>query len=139
MQAEDSTPELNRLTKRLTGANQRMQSVINRLTPKIQPHGNKLTSDQAHLAESHKLEQQLKNITRKILGRQEDGIRKLSVGLEDEIVQTLEGIQIRLMILSKEISASGEYFKKDIAAMQNLVRHCTTALTSFIDYRTNLS
>ena len=83
------------------------------------------------LEESLNLEQQLQQMTRQILIAKEDGRKKMSLHLQDEIVQTLEGIHLRLLVLNKEVSAGSEDFEKEIAITQDLVRQSVQVIHTF--------
>lgn len=83
------------------------------------------------LQESRHLQKHLQQITREILTVKEDGSKKMSLRLQDEIVQTLEGIHLRLLVLSKEVTASDEDFKKEIAITQKLVQQSVEVINSF--------
>jgi signal transduction histidine kinase len=73
------------------------------------------------LEESRRLEQHLRQLTHRILTAQEDKRKKMSHDLQDEIAQTLLGINVRLLTLKKDAAASANGFKKDIAKTQKLV------------------
>lgn len=83
------------------------------------------------LEESLNFENQLQQITRQILIVKEDGRKKMSLHLQDEIVQTLEGIHLRLLVLNKEVSAGREDFKKEIAITQDLVLNSVGVINKF--------
>jgi signal transduction histidine kinase len=78
-------------------------------------HSNKL------LEESRGLQVYLRHLTHKILRAHEDKRTKLSRELQDEIAQTLLGINVRLLSLKKEAVANAEGFQKEIANTQRLV------------------
>jgi signal transduction histidine kinase len=73
------------------------------------------------LQESHRLQKHLRELTQKILTAQEDKRNKMSLDLQDEIAQTLLGINVRLLTLKKEAAVNVKRFKKDIALTQRLV------------------
>jgi signal transduction histidine kinase len=73
------------------------------------------------LEESRRLEQHLRQLTHRILTAQEDKRKKMSHDLQDEIAQTLLGINVRLLTLKKDAAASAKGFKEDIAKTQKLV------------------
>ena len=81
--------------------------------------------------ESCTLQKQLKETTRQILIEKAESRKKMSLRLQDEIVQTLEGIHLRLLILSKEVSIGSEDFKKDIAITQGLVQQSLEVINTF--------
>ena len=83
------------------------------------------------LAESHQLHSRLKEMTRKIISAHEDGRTKMSLSLQDNILQTLEGVHLRLLLLSKEVSASSEDFQKEIAITQELLQQSVEVIDRF--------
>lgn len=76
----------------------------------------------ALLGESRRLQKQLRHFTRQILVTQEAARTKLSLGLQNEVVQTLAGAQLRLLVLKNEMLASNKDFQKMIAVTQRLVQ-----------------
>ena len=83
------------------------------------------------LEESHKLEARLQEMARKILSVNEDGRKKMSLCLQDDILQTLEGIHMRLLVLSKEVSAGSKDFDKEIAITQRLLQQSVGFINRF--------
>ena len=55
----------------------------------------------------------------------------MSLCLQDGIVQTLEGIHLRLLVLNREVSASSEDFQNEIAITQKLVQQSLEVINSF--------
>ena len=83
------------------------------------------------LKESHQLQARLKEMARRIISVHEDGRSKMSLKLQDDILQTLEGIHLRLLVLSKEVSASSEGFQKEIAITQRLLQQSVEVINRF--------
>lgn len=79
-------------------------------------------SSAALLEESRRLQKQLRHFTQQILVTQEAARTKLSHGLQNEVVQTLAGAQLRLLVLKNEMLGSNRDFKKMIAVTQRLVQ-----------------
>jgi signal transduction histidine kinase len=73
------------------------------------------------LRESLRLQTSLRQLTHKVLAAQEDERKKLSRELQDEIAQTLLGINVRLLNLKQEARSNSKGFKKEIASAQRLV------------------
>jgi signal transduction histidine kinase len=73
------------------------------------------------LAESRKLQEHLKHLTRRILSAQEEERKKVSYALQEEIAQTLLGINVRLSALLKGNAAHALDLKKEVASTQRLV------------------
>lgn len=74
------------------------------------------------LEESRQLQEHLRMISRQILSGQEESRQRVSLELRDEIVQTLFGINVRLLALKARNWANHEELKKEIASTQQLVR-----------------
>ena len=84
------------------------------------------------LQESRHLQKHLQEITRKILTVKEEGRKKMSLRLQDEIVQTLEGIHLRLLVLNKEVTANNEGFQNEIANTQKLVQQSVEVINGYV-------
>jgi len=83
------------------------------------------------LAESHRLQKHLRRLTHQILTAQEDKRKKISRDLQDEIAQSLLGINVRLLTLKKEAAINAQGFKKDIASTQRLVDKSVKSIKRF--------
>ena len=84
------------------------------------------------LEESHRLQNHLRQLTRKILTAQESKRKRLSNELQDEIAQTLLGINVRLLTLRKEAAINARSLKKDIASTQRLVDKASKTIKRFV-------
>ena len=73
------------------------------------------------LKESLKLQNSLRQLTHQVLAAQEDERKKMSRELQDEIAQTLLGINVRLFTLKQESRTNTAGFKNKIASTQQLV------------------
>jgi signal transduction histidine kinase len=73
------------------------------------------------LKESLQLQEGLRQLTHRVLAAQEDERKKISVELQDEIGQTLLGINVRLLSLKQEARTNTKGLKKEIASTQRLV------------------
>jgi hypothetical protein len=73
------------------------------------------------LDESLQLQRRLRRLTHRILTAQEDDRKTISQKLENEIAQTLLGINVRLVTLQREARGHTKRFKKDIASTQQAV------------------
>src|SRR6185503_6787662 len=83
------------------------------------------------LEESRALQKHLRHLTYKILTAQEHKRKKISRELQNEIAQTLLGINVRLLTLKKEAVANALSFKKDIASTQHLVNKANKTIKRF--------
>jgi signal transduction histidine kinase len=73
------------------------------------------------LEESLELQKRLRQLTHRVLAVQEDDRRKISHELQDEIAQTLLGINVRLLSLKSEARKNTAGLKNEIASTQRLV------------------
>jgi signal transduction histidine kinase len=122
---------LNRRTAKLAATNRALKQGIARHKTvetglrKSGEHSKKL------LEESHHLQKHLQYLTRQMLSAQEDKRKKLSNSLQDEIAQTLLGINVRLLTLKQETVFNARGFKKDIASTQRLVEQSIRSINRF--------
>ena len=73
------------------------------------------------LEESLQLQQRLRQLTHRVLSAHEDERRNISRELQDEIGQTLLGINVRLLSLKQEARINTKGLKNKIATTQRLV------------------
>jgi signal transduction histidine kinase len=73
------------------------------------------------LKESLQLQEGLRQLTHQVLVAQEDERKKISRELQDEIGQTLLGINVRLLSLKQEARNNTSGLKNEIASTQRLV------------------
>ena len=83
------------------------------------------------LAESRRLQEHLQRLAHRIFSAQEDKRKKISRDLQDEIAQTLLGINVRLLTLKKEAAVNAEGLKKEIASTQRLVDKSVKSIKRF--------
>lgn len=122
---------LDRRTMDLATTNRSLkQSIVGRKTveealKKSGGHSQKL------LQESRRLQKHLRHLTHQILTAQEDKRKKISRDLQDEIAQTLLGINVRLLTLKKAAAVNARDFKKDIASTHRLVDKSVRSIKRF--------
>jgi signal transduction histidine kinase len=73
------------------------------------------------LEESLQLQKRLRLLTHRVLVAQEDDRKSISRELQDEIAQTLLGINVRLLSLKREARLNTKGLKNEIASTQRLV------------------
>jgi PAS domain S-box-containing protein len=83
------------------------------------------------LAESERLQEQLRQLSRQILLAQEDERKRISRELHDVIAQTLTGINVRLAALKKQAASNTKYLDRDIARTQRLVEKSVNIVHEF--------
>jgi len=112
---------LNQRTLELAAANRQLQRGILRrksveaALKKNGEHYGKLLRDSVQLQEG------LRQLTHEVLAAQENERRKLSRALQDEIAQTLLGINVRLITLKQEAHGNTMGLKQGIASTRRLV------------------
>jgi len=74
-----------------------------------------------NLKESLQLQKRLRQLTHRVLTEQEDERKKISHELQDDIAQTLLGINVRLLSLQQNARNNHGGIKKEIASTQRLV------------------
>jgi signal transduction histidine kinase len=74
------------------------------------------------LDQSRRMQEHLRDLTRKILTAHEDERREISRELHDEIAQTLTGINVQLANLKRQAAVDTRGLKGKIAGTQRLVR-----------------
>jgi signal transduction histidine kinase len=73
------------------------------------------------LKDSLQLQEELRQLTHQVLAAQEDERKKISRELQDEIAQTLLGINVRLLSLKQEARVNTKGLRNEIANTQRLV------------------
>lgn len=83
------------------------------------------------LEKSRLLEERLQEHARKIMASNEAERKQLSLLLQDEIAQTLLGLQMTLLALNKEASNNHDHLVKEINTTQRLVNESVQTITRF--------
>jgi signal transduction histidine kinase len=73
------------------------------------------------LKDSLQLQEGLRRLTHQVLAAQEEERKKISLELQDEVAQTLLGINVRLLTLKQESRLNTRGLKAEIAGTQRLV------------------
>ena len=126
--ARQSKLDLNRLTETLDGRTAKLASTNRRLQrgiirrksveaalKKSGVHYSKLLKDSLHL------QARLRELTHQVLAAQENERKKMSRELQNEIAQTLLGINARLLSLKHAARMNTHGLKNEIATTQRLV------------------
>ena len=115
------TETLGRRTRELVVTNLQLKSGVRRrkrveaALKKSGVHYAKLLKDSLHLQEG------LRQLTHQVLAAQEEDRKKISLELQDEVAQTLLGINVRLLSLKQESQNNTKGLKLEIASTQRLV------------------
>ncbi len=130
--------QLDRLNASLTARTQEVKESRRKLQAGIARRQNAeaalKTSREASgrlLEEARHLQRYLQDMAHAVFSAREKVRKTMSHTLQDEIAQTLLGIQFRLMALKKEVSVSNEDFEKEIAITQQLVEKSAYTLKHF--------
>jgi signal transduction histidine kinase len=83
------------------------------------------------LAQSDRLQEQLRQLSRQTLLAQEEERREISRELHDVIAQTLTGINVRLAALAKEAATNTKGLDRNIARTQRLVEKSVDIVHQF--------
>jgi len=133
--ARQSKSDLNRLKETLsrrtaelaTNNRQLQRGIIRRkaLEATLKKSGEHYTR---LLKESLQLQEGFRQLTRRVLAAQEDERGEISRELQDEIAQTLLGINVRLLSLKQEARSNSRGLKNEIASTQRLVVKSTRSV-----------
>ena len=77
------------------------------------------------------MQKHLRRLTHRILSAQEDKRKQISRDLQDEIAQTLLGINVRLLTLKKEAAIDANGLEKEIASTQRFVDKSVKSIKRF--------
>jgi signal transduction histidine kinase len=83
------------------------------------------------LRDSHHLQRHLRHMTHQLLFAQESERKRISRELNDEIAQTLLGINVRLLTLKQAAKGSPENLAQEIANTQRLVEDSLQSINRF--------
>lgn len=83
------------------------------------------------LAESYRMQQQLRHLSHQILVAHEEERKKISRELHDEVGQILAGVNIRLATLKNESAIHNRSIKRKIASTQQLVEKSMRTIHRF--------
>jgi signal transduction histidine kinase len=85
------------------------------------------------LKDSRMLEEHLQGMARKVLSANEAERRKMSLQLNDEIVQSLLAINLRMLALKKEVADNHADLTREIAVTQRLVEDSAQIIRHLAD------
>jgi signal transduction histidine kinase len=83
------------------------------------------------LEESLQLQKRLRQLTHRVMAAQEDERKSISRELQDEIAQTLLGINVRLLSLKQQARSRTSDLKNEIASTQRLVLKSARSVRRF--------
>jgi two-component system, NarL family, sensor histidine kinase DegS len=112
---------LARRTDELAASNRQLQKGVARRKVMEDAFAKRGKHHQKSLEESLELQKRLRQLTHQVLSAQEDERKKISRELQDEIAQTLLGINVRLLTLKQEARSNTKGLKNKIANTEQLV------------------
>jgi signal transduction histidine kinase len=112
---------LGQRTLELAATNRQLQRGVARRKAMENDFAKSGKHHQKCLEESLQLQKRLRQLTHRVLAAQEADRREISAELQDEIAQTLLGINVRLLSLKQEARSNSKGLKNDIASTQRLV------------------
>ncbi|HVU08987.1 MAG TPA: histidine kinase [Verrucomicrobiae bacterium] len=112
---------LSRRTAELAASNRQLQQGVVRRKVMENDFAKRGRRYQKRLEESLELQKRLRQLTHQVIAAQEDERKKISRELQDEIAQTLLGINVRLLSLKHEAYSNSKGLKNEIASTQRLV------------------
>jgi signal transduction histidine kinase len=112
---------LGRRTEELATSNRQLKWGVVRRKDMEDAFAKRGRHHQKCLEESLELQNRLRQLTHQVIAAQEDERKKISLELQDEIAQTLLGINVRLLSLKQEARSNSKGFKNEIASTQRLV------------------
>jgi signal transduction histidine kinase len=112
---------LNQRTEELAVTNRQLQRGVARRKVMQETAEKNGENHKKCLEESLQLQKRLRQLTHRVLATQEDERKTISRELQDEIAQTLLGINVRLLSLKQQSRRNTKGFKNEIASTQRLV------------------
>ena len=112
---------LDRRTEELAASNRELQRGVARHKVAEDTAQKKGRNYKKSLDESLQLQKLLRKLTHRVMLAQEDERKNISRELQDEIAQTLLGINVRLLSLKQHARNNTQGFKDEIASTQELV------------------
>jgi signal transduction histidine kinase len=113
--------KLGKRTEELAASNRQLQQGLIRRKVMEDDFAKRGEHHRKCLKESLELQKRLRQLTHRVLVAQEDERKKISLELQDEIAQTLLGINVRLLTLKQRAWRNSNGFKDELASTQQLV------------------
>ena len=113
--------ELEQRTRELAVSNRQLEQGVARRKVMEDTFAKRGRHHKKCLEESLELQRRLRQLTHQVLVAQENERKKISLELQDEIAQTLLGINVRLLSLKHEARSNNKGLSHEIASTQKLV------------------
>lgn len=128
--ADDPLPPKSRTEMRLTKLYRRLQAQLDTLEAK--KAGGHLTNDDftKHLVQSRKICGHLRQLAHALIYAENESNSQLGKALQDDILQMMVGIHIRLLNLDRKVLIEGNVVKTEIAMIQEMVKESSDLLSS---------
>lgn len=112
---------LGECTRELSATHRQLQQGLGVRKEMVETVGKGGQDHDFRLAESLQLQNRLRQLTHRVIAAQEDERAKISHELQDQIAQTLLGINVRLLSLKQAARTNTQGLKNEIARVQRLV------------------
>ena len=122
---------LGKRTEELAASNHQLQRGVARRKVMQDDFAKRGLHDQKRLQESLELQKRLRQLTHQVIVAQEDERKKISIELQDEIAQTLLGINVRLLSLKQQSRNNINGFKHEVTSTQQLVASSARSVRQF--------
>ena len=122
---------LDRRTSGLAASNRSLKQNIVRCKTVEKDLQKKAADSKKRLKESNRQQRDLRNLAHRIISTQEERRSEMSHELQDEIAQTLLGINVHLLTLKKAANGNVKGFRKSIASTQRLVEESICLISEF--------
>jgi len=131
LRSKARNPVRNRASTNLAAANRNLRRGVREGESTDRARLKSGAASEKRLRESLQLQQHLQTLTRKMLSTQEEKRKVISHELQDEIAQTLLGINVRLLSLRTAAKGNTGSFIKEIASTQRMVKNSVKAINKF--------
>ena len=115
-------------TKELAAAHRQLQQGAARRKAMEETNERRRVLHKKCLDESLRLQKRLRRLTHRVLAAQEEDRKMISHKLQNEIAQTLLGINVRLLTLQKEAWGRTKRFKNNIASTRRVLVASATSV-----------
>jgi signal transduction histidine kinase len=107
---------------RLTKLYRRLQAQLDVLEETKSSRAPETGDFTKHLTQSRKICTHLRRLAHTLISAEEEGDHQIGKALQDDILQMMVGIHIRLLNLDRSVVVEGETIKNEIAMIQTMVK-----------------
>jgi len=127
---DDQFPSGSHTEIRLTKLYHRLQAQLDALEA-TRAVGDPISDEfTKHLVQSRTICGHLRKLARALISAEDEGHRQLGKALQDDILQMMVGIHIRLLNLDRKLLIEGDAVKNEIAMIQNMVKESSDLLSN---------